>query len=62
MKSVGLTGQQSQGALLVTDGGPNGFSFTTGATGSGIPPNNPLPKRKTGVWATNNTGRCGRFV
>jgi hypothetical protein len=41
MKGAGFTGQNAQGSLLVTAAGTNGFSFTTGATGSGISPYNP---------------------
>lgn len=55
MKGPGMTGLSAQGALLVTDGGANGFSITTGATGSGIPPNNPSANSNWSL-GDNNTG------
>jgi len=53
MKGAGISGLSAQGALLVTNGSNNGFSITTGATGSGIPPNNPAPNSN---WSLGDAG------
>jgi hypothetical protein len=53
MKGAGLSGTSAQGALIVSDGAGTGFSITTGATGGGIPPNNPSA---SSTWSLGDAG------
>jgi hypothetical protein len=53
MKGSGTQGISGQGALVLSDGASGGFSITTGATGSGIPPQNP---NTNADWSISDAG------
>jgi hypothetical protein len=41
MKGTGANPRTTQGSLVISGGAGSGFDITTGATGGGLPPNNP---------------------